>query len=219
MKHLVLLTCVALVANAFTITFSKTFSTEIKPDTLQTSIHINVKDDSEKEVAEQLARYSSFIERDETIIKKGGSYNIYPEYRYEDNKRYKNNYMGSISYTFSASDPKILNTFLSSLYDIKQSQQTDISTNSISWIISKKQQNGVDDSLRLEAITWANSYANELSTKLSKSCKLKHVNFGTTNHYYPAPVMREMSDKAAIPTPIQDNKPLQISPTFEMECK
>jgi len=205
-----------------TINFSKSFDVEIKPDTLEASINITTKKANEKEVVESLGRISSFIDNDKDVEKKGATYNVYPEYKYENNHRYKNGYVGNMQYIISSKDADKLNNFLTSLYGVKSNNSEDISVNSVRWVMSKEQKNGQIDALRLQAIKWSNGYAKSISSSLSKSCNVKSISFSQVERYYPQPMMRAnyeaVSDKAA-PTPTQDNQKMSVNPTITLECK
>ncbi len=205
-----------------TINFSKSFDTEIKPDTLQAGINITIKKKSEKEVTKLLSKYATFIEDAKSVEKKGGNYSVYPQYKYENNQRYKSDYAGNMQYQISSNDSDKLNDFLVSLYDQKTDNQVDISTSSVSWVMSESQKTGKIDSLRLDAIIWADSYANSLSTSLSKKCSVLSVSFTPVNHYYPQPMMRGKSmemDAGSAPVPTQDMQKISLNPTFQLECK
>jgi len=222
MKKILSLTLLAVPMFGLTINFSKTFDSEIKPDTLQAGINITVKKPSEKDTIEGLARFSTFMDNANEVKVKGGNYNVYPDYRYENNHRYKSDYAGSMHYQISSKDSDKLNNFLISLYSQKKDRQVDISTSSVSWVMSEAQKSGKIDALRLDAIIWAESCANSLSDSLSKKCSVISVSFTPVNHYYPQPMMRNKSmemDAATAPTPTQDMQKMSINPTFQLECK
>jgi uncharacterized protein YggE len=222
MKIYLSIILLATTAFGLTINFSKSFDVEIKPDTLEANINITAKNKTEKEVVEALGKLSSFIDNDIDIEKKGGSYNVYPEYKYENNHRYKSGYVGNMQYNISSKDADKLNNFLTSLYGQKINNSEEISVNSVRWVMSKEQKNGKIDKLRLDAIIWANGYAKSLSNSLSQSCKVKSVSFSQTDHYYPQPLMRAnyeaIADKSA-PTPTQDKQKLSLTPTITLECR
>jgi len=222
MKIVSLMVLSSLSLFGLSINFSKSFDTEIKPDTLQAGINITIKKKSEKEVVALLSKYSTFIEEYKSIDKKGGNYNVHPEYKYEKNHRYKSDYSGNMHYQISSKDSEKLNSFLKSLYDQKDDNQVDISTSTVSWVMSESQKTGKIDALRLEAIIWSDSYAASLSESISKKCVVKSVSFNPVNHYYPQPMMRSNTiemDAAAAPTPTQDNQKMSLNPTFQLECQ
>ncbi|MCH9814809.1 MAG: SIMPL domain-containing protein [Epsilonproteobacteria bacterium] len=222
MKTLITLLAAVTVTQAMNITFSKSFDIEIKPDTLQANLNITVKKATEKEVIEKLSKYSTFIDNAKDIEKSGGNYNIRPEYLYENNKRYKSDYIGNMHYQIKSKKSDNLNSFITTIYNLKSDQRVDISISSVSWMMSKTQQAGKLDNLRLDAIKWGNNYAHTLSTQLEKSCNVTKVLFNSSGHYYPTPIMRNemMMDKAgAAPVPTQDKQKISINPSFELECK
>ena len=222
MKKILSLTLLAVPMFGLTINFSKTFDSEIKPDTLQAGINITVKKPSEKDTIEGLARFSTFMDNANEVKVKGGNYNVYPDYRYENNHRYKSGYVGNINYKVSAKESTKLNNFLTSLYGFKTDKTVDIRTSSVSWMMSEEQKVGKIDALRLEAIKWADGYANSLSDSLTKKCEVKAVTFTPVNHYYPQPEMMRsdmQESKAMAPTPKQDIQKISLNPTITLECR
>ena len=220
MRIVILSTALSVSLFSMTLDFSKSFYIEIKPDTLQANISIKVVEKSEIDVTQTLGKYSTFINKTDDIEKKGGNYTVYPKYSYENNRRYKNGYIGNMNYTISSKDSDKLNNFLKKLYTQKSKESVDISTSSLSWVMSKKQKENKIDALRLDAMLWGNSYAKTLSDSLSKKCTLTQVSFSKNSDYYPTPMMREMSmDKSSAPTPTQDMQKIRVNPTFKLECK
>ncbi len=216
MKVISILILFSLSLSAVNIKFSKQFEFELKPNILQAEISISVMQSSEKKVSMLLGEFSNFINSEKEIDKKGGNYNIYPEYNYENNKRYKSDYIGTINYNISSKSSEKLNLFLTKLYEKKTDNRTNINTNSLIWIVSEELNVGQIDKLRLDAILWSDVYAKELSVSLSKVCEVVKISFGNIGNLYPAP-MREM--KSSAPIPIQELQKTTINPTFELECK
>ncbi len=223
MKRLIIITTLSCSLSALTINFSKEFETEIKPDTLQASVSIVEKLSTQDAVVNALARITNYLDTWEDIEKKGGNYSVRPNYTYENNKRYKDGYSGSIYYTFSSKDSKKLNKFLSNLYSFKAPKGEEISLNNINWIMSKEQKTGKVDALRLDAIKWSRVYAKSLSKDLSSKCSVKSVIFTPINYFQPQPMIREemvAMDKAYMaPTPTQDKQKMSVNPTITIECK
>ncbi|HIP03161.1 MAG TPA: DUF541 domain-containing protein [Campylobacterales bacterium] len=222
MKIATLITLSSVSLFGLSINFSKSFDAEIKPDTLQAGINITVKKASEKEVVQSLSMFSTFIDKDKDVEKKWGNYSVHPQYKYENNHRYKSDYVGNMQYQISSKDSDKLNNFLVALYSQKNDNRVDISTSSVSWVMSESQKSGKIDALRLEAIIWADSYANSLSDSLSKKCTVKSLSFIPVNHYYPQPMMRMESknmDAVSAPTPTQDLQKMSVTPTIQLECK
>ena len=206
---------------AYTINFDKSFEIDIKPDTITTHITISTQKPTEKIVLQKLTSFSTFISGYKDVEKKGGNYSVYPEYRYENNHRYKNGYRGTMDYQISSQKADDLNTFIANLHDKKKDFDVDISLSSVSWILSAKQKEGKQDALRLDAIRWINSYADKLSTELNSSCKVTKISLSAPSYNYPRAVMMEAKSMAAdaAPTPEQDIQKISIVPHFELECQ
>jgi uncharacterized protein YggE len=207
--------------SAYTISFDKSFETFLKPDTLTTNITIQAQKSSEKEVLQKLTSFSTFISAYKDVEKKGGNYTIYPEYRYENNRRFKNGYKGSMQYQISTKNAHDFNSFIANLHDKKKDFDVDISLSSVSWQLSPKQKEGQIDKLRLKAILWINNYAKTLSSEVSAHCKVSKISLSAPSFDYPHPVMMEAKGLAAdvAPTPEQDNQKISIRPHFELECQ
>ncbi len=216
MRVITILILFSLSLLAVNIKFSKPFEQELKPNLLQAQISITVIQSSEKKVSHLLGKFSSFIDASEEIEKKGGNYNIYPQYNYENNQRYKSDYIGTINYNISSPSSEKLNLFLASLYEKKSDNRTSINTNSLRWIMSKEIKEGKVDKLRLDAILWSDIYAKELSKTLSKVCEVVKISFGNIGNSYPVSRLEQAS---SAPIPTQDLQKITINPTFELECK
>ena len=222
MKYIIIMIALATSLSAYTISFDKVFESRLKPDTLTTYITISTQKDSEKKVLQKLTSFSAFISNYKDIEKKGGNYSIVPEYKYENNQRYKNGYSGNMHYQISAKDADAVNTFIANLHDKKKDFDVDISISSVSWQLSPEQKDGRLDALRLKAIVWINDYAKTLSTQINSECKVSKISLNQVNHNYPQPRMMMESKSMpadAAPTPEQDDQKMTINPHFELECK
>ncbi len=206
--------------SAYTINFDKEFKLALKPDTLKTMLSISTLKPSEKEVLEKLTSFSTFISHYKDVDKKGGTYSIHPQYQYENNRRYKNGYQGMMQYQISSKQADDMNTFIANLHDKKKEFDVDISIENISWVLSDSQQKGQEDILRLKAIKWITQYANELSTTLHTTCKVRKISLSSPQMSYPRPMMLEAKALSAdsAPTPEQDQQVIAIHPHFELEC-
>ena len=94
----------------------------------------------------------------------------------------------------------------------------------VSLKISDELQNKSYDELRLESITWLESYSKTLSTKLSKSCKIKTINVNESQNGNIMYARAEMSysSKAKIAAdvaPVNSEQNININPNFTLECK
>ena len=207
---------------AYSINFEKEFEITLKPDTLTTHITISTKKSSEKDVLKKLTSFSTFISGYKDVEKKGGNYSVHPEYKYEDNQRYKNGYRGNMNYQISSKKSEDVNTFITNLHDKKKDFDVDISLSSVSWQLSPQQKEGKIDALRLKAILWIKDYAKSLSTQIASDCKVSKISLNQIRHNFPQNrmVMESLSMVADdAPTPQQDNQKMTITPHFELECQ
>ncbi len=217
-----ILHCISAISlSAYTINFDKHFDLELKPDTLTTHINITTIKPSEKEVLQKLTTFSTFISGYKDVEKKGGNYSVNPEYRYENNQRYKNGYRGNMHYQISTKKSEEMNTFISNLHDKKKDFDVDISISNVSWQLSPVQKEGQEEKLRLQAFHWINDYAKQLSTELKTTCSVSKISLNAPQFNYPrAPRMEAKSMVAdSVPTPEQDSQKISINPHFELECK
>ena len=85
----------------------------------------------------------------------------------DDNKQEFVGYVGNLRYTAESTDAKKLNSFMDELISIKDSRKSEdvkLNISNVSWKISDELQNKSYDELRLESITWLESYSKTLST-------------------------------------------------------
>ncbi len=205
---------------AYSISFDREFITQIKPDTLKASISFTTLKRSEKDVLEKLTHFSTFIDNYQEVDKKGGNYHINPEYKYENNHRYKIGYRGRISYQISSKSSNDLNAFIYKVQNQKSDKDDDISISNVSWVLSPTQKDGKLDALRLVAIKWINSYTKELSLDLNSTCSISKIIFNQNNIIKPSPMIKTMSVRVDnAPTPQKDILKIILNPHFEIECK
>ena len=221
MMKLLLASVLASSLSAYSINFDKSFEITLKPDTLTTHITISTKKTTEKDVLQKLTSFSTYISGYLDIEKKGGNYSIHPEYKYENNHRYKNGYRGDMNYQISSKEAEAVNTFIANLHDKKKDFDVDISLSSVNWQLSPEQKEGKLDALRLKAIVWINDYAKTLSTQIESECKVTKISLNQARFDHPAPMMLESKSMVAdaAPTPQQDNQKMTITPHFELECQ
>ena len=217
-----LLLCISTISlSAYTINFDKRFDLDLKPDTLTTRINITTIKPSEKEVLKKLTSFSTFISGYKDVEKKGGNYSVNPEYRYENNQRYKSGYRGNMHYQISSKKAEDMNSFIANLHEKKKDFDVDISISNVSWQLSPLQKEGQEDKLRLRAFRWISTYAKELSKELGSTCTVSKISLNAPRTNYPRPMMMEAKSMVAdsAPTPEQDIQKISINPHFELECQ
>lgn len=222
-KYIIALSFLTFVLNGATeISFSKNFEKSIKPDTLATSIGFSSTKLDQQKTIEKLTVISDHISTIKNLTIKGGTYSVNPHIIYNNDKSYQDGYDGYVNYNISSKDSKELNKFIRDIQRLGEKQGLSISVSNVAWQLSEEQSSdGINDSLRLNAITWALDYANALSLKLSKSCSVSKIDFNGGGYAYnaaPAMAMKSLeSDRA--PTPIQDEQKVQVNANITVTCK
>lgn len=212
---------------SYDINFNKSFSKVVNPDLLTTQINISVEKKDELKVNNEIEKFNDFIKQNKTIILKNGSFTLSPKYKYYNNKQEFIGYVGNLRYTAESAKAKELNSFMDELISIKDksnSEDVKLNISNVSWKISDELQNKSYDELRLDSIMWIQSYANELSSKLSKTCEVKVINVNESNN---GPIMyarsemaySSMSKSVADVAPISSEQNITINPNFMLECK
>ena len=227
MKKLLPLLLLPILSFSYEINFNKSFSKVVNPDLLNTYININVEKKDESKVNIEIEKFNDFMKNNKSITLKNGSFTLSPKYKYYENKQEFVGYVGSLRYTAESTDAKKLNSFMDELISIKDSTKSEdvkLNISNVSWKISDELQNKSYDELRLESITWLESYSKTLSTKLSKSCEIKTINVNESqngNIMYARAEMAYTSKAkvAADVAPINSEQNININPNFTLECK
>ena len=227
MKKLLPLLLLPILSFSYEINFNKSFSKVVNPDLLNTYININVEKKDESKVNIEIEKFNDFMKNNKSITLKNGSFTLSPKYKYYENKQEFVGYVGSLRYTAESTDAKKLNSFMDELISIKDSTKSEdvkLNISNVTWKISDELQNKSYDELRLESITWLESYSKILSTKLSKSCEIKTINVNESQNGNIMYARAEMSysSKAKIAAdvaPINSEQNININPNFTLECK
>ena len=227
MKKLLPLLLLPILSFSYEINFNKSFSKVVNHDLLNTYININVEKKDESKVNIEIEKFNDFMKNNKSITLKNGSFTLSPKYKYYENKQEFVGYVGSLRYTAESTDAKKLNSFMDELISIKDSTKSEdvkLNISNVSWKISDELQNKSYDELRLESITWLESYSKTLSTKLSKSCEIKTINVNESQNGNIMYARAEMaySSKAKVAAdvaPINSEQNININPNYTLECK
>jgi hypothetical protein len=203
--------------------FNKEFSKELKANILQMNMSINTSSkDSERDVFVELSKFSDFVEAYKGIKYQGGNYQVYPLYIYKGGKKYFDGYKGSLFYSFHSKDNDGIEKFLQDLSKIDKLKNTHYNIQHINWITNPNISNEAKDTLRDEAILWANGYAKTLSKKLNKKCTLKGVDLSNNVRLTSrSNISMKFAEQAIpnIPNVAQPSYSATITPKITMECK
>jgi len=209
--------------SAYDISLNKRFSSTVAPKKLGINVSINVKDKDLNSVLNKLTDFSDFIKSFKNLEIDGGNFNTNPEYKYYNNQREKVGYRGNVYFQIKSKDDSKLKDFISMLSAKNTTNNVDLSISSSSWQVTPKDIESKKDELRFEAISWANSYAKKLSSKLSTQCKLKNIDFSSFS--YPRSPMMNMQVEAmdtkgaSMPVPTKKGQKFSLNPHIKFECK
>ena len=218
---LILFICTA--SFSYDLSFNKKFEKKTYPDILQTYIKISIESEDEEYINKNLQKFNTLIKEDKTVTKKNGSFILNPMYRYYKEKQHFMGYTGSLRYEIKSDDARKINIFLDKLIELKKDFRTrsiKLSISNLAWKISDEKHNMYIDKLRLDAITWAQSYKENLSKELSKKCTIKDISINNNPNvsYFKAARTMEANSTSNL-APINSSQKIVINPRFKMECK
>lgn len=206
----------------FEVQFSKTFSHEMLPDELSTSINISSEKKNEKDVLSSLDVYNKFIQKSNKIEKSSNSITLFPQYKYKEGEAIFIGYKGSVNYKITALKSKNMKEFLEEFYEIKHDSDLTISLSALKWNFSKESMEKSEELLRLEAIKWSQNYAKKLSKDLRTQCSTKQIMINQ-NSVRPRVYANEMSmsktsSNFSMPLPELLNEEQTLNANIILEC-
>lgn len=220
MKNILILLSLAFsLSNAFEIHKNSEFIKEVEPTKMSTSIIATVEDPNKLKIQRI---FQKAIERSESEeICTNGSYRISPRYKYNNRKRIFLGYRGDITFKCDFKDSKKLDNVINKLDKITvEKDKLKLIMNPISWIVEKNKIKQVNKELELEALNYAKSYKNFLSSVYEVSCKIKEVSLNSLSRFpYPVPLNSMMrKSKSQTTQPIKSNHTLRYSASYKFEC-
>lgn len=221
MKILKILALIPISLFSFDLEFNKSFSHSLPHDILTTNLIITITDDSEKEVDNRLTKFNELIKNYSKVEKKLGVFNIKPKYRHSSSTPVILGYIGELVYKVDADKALYMDEFISNITDLKKFRDTTVSISNLSWSVKQSTYNVTLDLLRLEAISWAKTYAQNLSNDLKEICTIKSISINNRN-INPQRVMYsnlQNTKKTTLTIPQANQQSVQINPKFIMECK
>ncbi len=211
---------------SFEVNFTKEFTKELMPDTLGTNLTVRIESKNEKMISNRLTNFNDVIKVDNTVERKLGKYTVRPSYKYSSNNTPKIiGYIGELQYKVNASDAKSVNNFINKVNELKESRDTSIIVDGLSWKVKDTTYNVALDILRLEAISWGQDYAKNISEDLQKNCQVKRVNINGLNRPNYSRMMNaeiamdSKSLRKGIPVPEANHQKISIQPNYTLECK
>ncbi len=210
---------------SYEIKFSKEFSKSIKQDLLVANVSIQVKKENEVYVNGSISKFAEYITSFTGDVEKINSkYSIYPRYVYTNGEAILKSYNGNLEYQFKSKDEASLNELLKQIMLLKDGAEESVLIRNLSWQIDEKELNSIFDELRIEGISWINTYKMTLSKRIGTSCKVKDISFNTSFDRY-APRMEMMSVSkvgtsfATMPKLEQSDKDVKYNVNYILECR
>ena len=188
------------------IKFSKTFTKVFLNDILTSEIHLNVSSKSADDFDGILEKYNSLLEEDLIIHSEILKNNTIPIYNNTDIVRFDSTVIFKID-TLSASN---LHDFFKIVKDSKNEDSLKLSFKNIKWTNSVILENKIQDNLKTNSIAWISNYANTLSLKLNKVCKVKNIDL--KNNKIPNVIVNNNIAKN------KSNDSRKIYANYTMEC-
>ena len=209
---------------SYEVSFNKKFTKSVTPDLLSTYINVTIENESEKFINKHIEKFNEYIENNNLIEKNQGSFTLSPKYNYFKNTQKFVGYVGSLRYTIKSKNAKNLNEFINDLIDIENKFAKDnvkLRISNVSWTTSTKLYDESLDILRIEAMTWIETYAQSLKNVLSKNCIVKIININKVYNQFLRTTNMESysSKKVSNVAPVNSNQEIRIEPNFIMECK
>ena len=206
---------------SFELNFNKKFTKSLTEDTLTTYFSIVVENESEKKINKILNKFNQKIKKDNKVEKKDGTLTIRPKYRTSNNAPKITGYIGELRYKVSSNKASDINNFISNIIELKEDRNTNIVINNLRWTVKDKSFDVAYDTLRLEAIHWANNYTKNLSDDLSLTCKIKNISINSSNYRPMARISYSKSEisNSNIALPQSNSETISINPSFIIECK
>ena len=184
-------------------------------------IHIGVSKEAKKKGDIEISFEKAIDYAKDAKVCKGGRYNIYPKYKYTNNKRVFNGYRGNISFNCTFKDEQIIEEFLTDLNKINDIR---VSQGQISPTLSDKQIEQLEQKLEKKVYVYANEYNDFLSDVTDNKCKTSKIEFLSYNNVMPMArmasvdmVMSAKSENITKPIDNQGNKSVRIKYTFSCE--
>jgi len=208
---------------SYEVSFNKKFTKLVTPDLLTTHINITIENESEKFINKHIEKFNEYIKKNNLVEKNHGNFTLSPKYNYFKNTQKFIGYVGNLKYTIKSKNANNLNEFINDLIDIENNLKVNVKLriSNVSWVTSSKLYDNSLDTLRIEAMTWIETYADSLKSVLSKDCIVKSININKSNNQFLRDRTMESysSKRVSNIAPVNSSQEIRIEPNFIMECK
>ncbi len=198
---------------------------EIIPDILNMTLSFNATAQKEAEVLNILGSIDKNI-RALGVKYSGGSYSVYKNCNWENNKYKCSGYEGDIEYSFQLKEPTEQNKIYEAVDSFKEKygEKVNYSVTRPQWLVSEKKAKSEEDNLKLEIIDTAKQFGNKAGEKLGKKCSISSINYDVRRPYFFEPGIYKavtMMNKSMIeaPEPKKEDKTLNVKASLDFICK
>lgn len=209
---------------SYEVSFNKKFIKLVTPDLLSTYVNISIENDSEKIINNNIEKFNDYIKDNNLIEKTHGNFTLSPKYNYFKNTQKFIGYVGNLKYTIKAKNASNLNKFISDLIELEKrldKNNVKLRISNVSWITSTNLYDNSLDTLRIDAMTWIEKYADSLKDILEKDCTVKSININKSNNQFIRATQMESfsSKRVSNVAPVNSNQEIKIESNFVLECK
>ena len=211
---------------SFEISKNMTFSKELRPTIMSSTITAIIKDKDKLKIQE-LFKEVIKISSDEKICT-DGSYSISPHYKYIRKKdglseNIFDGYTGRINFECKFKDTKKIDNIISKMDKVSSKKdKLKLTLNPISWILEEEISKKEIDKLELEALNYTKSYTRYLSDIYSKKCAVKRVDLYNSSNIRLRSMPREdmaMMKNSITTEPINKDLTLKYSAAYLFSCE
>jgi len=214
---LVVLTSVAFAGDIpIKVNDSISVSKSVVPDTMSAGISATASTKTFADAVAQMERVASVIKNHE--ICSYNSYNVAPMYHYNDSKRVKDGFSGSISTQCKFTDVHLYNAVVRDANAIANKSLT-LSISPIRWILTPETVLDVKNSLKSDLISQIENTASAFSAATKKNCMLSVVTFAGANNYYESPAPMRTAAKLNVSAPDKNSRSISVDAEYTLICK
>lgn len=206
--------------NAITITKSKDFTIEYKPELKKTSFEVNIKHTNQNIIEKKIKSISANVKS--SGICTGGQYTINPSYIWKDNQKIDDGYFSRIIYDCEFVNKKVYESLLD---EVKAVTGIKLVQQKIYFVQTEKEKEKQTQELEKLAFEFAKSYIKNLNSSFN-SCEIEsidlHNNYSTFNsnqNIVKHMQKLEVETSSIVTTPLDDKVKNSINVKYKFICK
>ncbi|MCS7245693.1 MAG: SIMPL domain-containing protein [candidate division WOR-3 bacterium] len=204
--------------SAFSITLPFEIYGKAEPDVFIMNISASIQAESEERAIYKLGDIDSEI-RKNNISYKDGSYYVYKNCYWSQDREICSGYRAIINYIFELKDEDEQKQIISIFSKIKKKNVSfDYSINSVRWDASERKLDSIKNTLKIKAIRNSEIIVKEVEKEIKKSCKLLEVNIKPMHDYY-FPIITSEAKGGNVPEPKKESMHIRIDGELKISCQ